>query len=101
MASAHRVRALSRQSRLVSIPYAVRFETAQVRDPQTKAQDKWPTAAGAVGGTVQEIFEQPTATTEHVERNLQSAKGGAAVRRTRRMEMTRDARPPPAAFSRD
>ena len=67
MASAHRVRALLRQSRLVSIPNAVRFETAQVQDPQTTAQGKWPTAAGAVGGTVQEIFEQPAALTQHVE----------------------------------
>ena len=56
-----------------------------MHDPQTKAQDKWPTAAGAVSGTVQEISEQPAATTEHVERNVQSAEGGAAVRRTRRI----------------
>ena len=68
---------------LVSIPYAVRLETAQVQNPQTKAQDEWPTAAGAGSGTVQEIFEQPAATAEHVERKLQSAEGGAAVRRTR------------------
>ena len=72
-----------RQSWLVSISYAVRFETAQVKDPQTKAKDKWPTAVGAVGGTVHEIFEQPAVTAESVERNVQNAEGGAAVRRTR------------------